>query len=186
MNREVAAMGKRNTTPLPPALKQQADVLRARRSLDELDECRLVAKSVASGSSHQAVAKALGISQAKVSRLLKKSADQPAIAKPTVGELVDRAVAKQMTQKDVLAALLQMKIPYVNPQRKPDSDWAKVISAYRSGILKRSAAQKLAEDAAQRLVGSVNRSMDLEALRVPSDATQRMLREATEKVMSSL
>ena len=179
-------MAKRNTAPLPGMLKQQAEVLRARRALEELDECRFVAKSVAAGSSQQAVADALGVSQAKVSRLLRKCAEQPAITKPTVGELVNRAVAKQMSHKDVLNALLQMKVPYTNPQRKPDSDWAKIRLAYRSGILTRADARKLAEDAAERLVGSVNRSMDLEAQRVPSEATQRMLREATEKVMSSL
>jgi hypothetical protein len=171
---------------LPVDLVRQGAVLRARRALIEVDELRFVSESVKAGAAQGAVADALGASQATVSRIIRKVADNPSVLRPSVTEIVGRAAARQITRSQMLDDLRHLKIVYVSPDKSPTSEWAKLRDAYRHGLLSKSETRLIAEDTAARLIGRVTHSMDLEAQHVPSEGISRMQAETTEKLMADL
>jgi len=100
---------------MPSDMVLQASVLRARRALDEIDEMRFVKKSVDDGLSQDVVAEALGASQATISRIIKKVASDPDVIRPTVTEVVNRAVVKEITRRQMVDKLRGMRLGYARP-----------------------------------------------------------------------
>jgi hypothetical protein len=130
---------------MPSDMVLQASVLRARRALDEM---RFVKKSVDDGLSQDVVAEALGASQATISRIIKKVASDPDVIRPTVTEVVNRAVVKEITRRQMVDKLRGMRLGYARPDRKPDSDWAEFSRAVRHGLITKREASVIAEDVA--------------------------------------
>ena len=176
----------RKKVQLTPGLAARAAVVRARRTLDEIDTLRLVNESIAVGISQDVVADALGASQATVSRLVAKVAEQPRALRPSVDEIVSRAVVNEIDRKQMVDALRGLKITYVSADKKPDSEWARLRTALRSGLVSEAEATAVAEATAARMVGRVTHSMDLEAQHVPDESTKQMLRSTTEKLVAGL
>lgn len=173
--------------PVPLPLAKRAVALRARRYLDELEEMRFVSDAVVgSGLSQDSVAESLGVSQATIHRLVKKVADNPRVVAPSVNEIVSRAVVKEISRPEMLRRLHDLKIKFVKWERHPDSDWANLRDAFRSGLVSTTEAHAVAEDAARTMVERVTHSMNLEAQSVPQDEVDNMIRETTAKLVASL
>lgn len=176
----------RQKTQLTPDLAARAAVLRARHTVEEIDTLRLVSDSVAAGISQGAVAEALGASQATISRLVAKIAEQPRTLVPSVDEIVSRAVIKDIDRSQMVEALKALKIAYAPADKRPHSEWAKLRTAIQSGLVTKTEAKAVAEATAARMVARVTHSMDLEAQAVPDESTKRMLRQTTEKLVAGL
>lgn len=176
----------RVSKPLPKDVASQAAVVRARRELAGLDELRFVQRSVDAGVTQAALAAALGASPATVSRLVKKLASEPELTRPSVEEVVRRAVVGDISRKEMVQRLCGMRLAYVRPDRKPDSGWAQFARAVRSGLITKREALSITEDVAGRLVARVDHSMNLEGQPVPSESTVRLVNETTQKLMAEL
>lgn len=169
--------------PVPPALARRAAVLRARRELDDVEEMRFVRDAVAHGLSQDAVAEAIGASQATVSRIVKKVTEQPQVLMPSVSEVVNRAVVKEISRPEMVRELRALKLDFT---RKPGSGWASLRSAVRSGLVSRADVEEVAEDAARTMVARVAHSMSLEAQEVPKAAVDQMVGETKAQLVADL
>ncbi|TNM38397.1 hypothetical protein FHP29_14125 [Nocardioides albidus] len=183
--RKVAVVA-RTRKPVPDTLKSEAVRIRAKRELAELEQARFVAKALAEGASQESVAEVLGVSQATVSRLSSRVKTKPASLRPTVAEVVNRAAAKEISHARMLRELQNLRVAYVKPERFPDSDWALLRRAVQEGLLTRADARKVAEDTARRFVARVTGSMELEDQAIQEPAVAQMLRETTDRMVSSL
>lgn len=169
--------------PVPPVLAQRAAVLRARRELDEVDEMRFVVEAVTQGLSQDDIAEIVGASQATISRIVKRVAQDPKVLRPSVKEIVNRATVREISRSKMVQELRTLKISYV---KKPDSEWMNLRAALRRGLVLKAEAEVVAEDAARKIVDRVTHSMSLEAQHVPQLAVNEMVREATAKLVADL
>lgn len=176
----------RTKTQMPAPLAQEAARLRARRLLDDLAEMRLVADSVAQGVSQETVAEALRTSQASVSRMLARLTENPRVVRPSVNEVVARAIVNEISREEMLERLRNLRISFVKPERRPDSDWAALARAVRDGAVAHNEARAVAADVALRFVGRVSHAMVLEGQAAPDEATQALVEETTETMLATL
>ena len=158
----------------------------AKRELADLEQARFVAKALAESTSQDAVADALGVSQATISRLAARVKDRPVTLRPSVSEVVYRAAAKEISRAEMVRQLQGLHIAYVKPEFAPDSDWAALQRAVRDGLVPHAAARMVAEDTARRFVARVTGSMDLEDQPVEEPAVADMVRQATDRMVASL
>ncbi|QNE21880.1 hypothetical protein F1D05_33160 [Kribbella qitaiheensis] len=164
----------------------EAARIRARRELAELDQRRFAVAQVKSGCSQDAVAEALGTSQAQISRWLADVVTHPRSLAVTVDELMHRRLLDDISSQDLVAQLAETKLTYVNPDKRPQSPWAKVRDAHRRGVLSDEETHQIARQTAERMVGRVNRHMALEAQIVSNAAAERAVNEATERLLRTL
>lgn len=177
----------RSKKPVPAALAKRAATLRARRYLDEIESLRFVSDAVVeTGLSQDSVAESLGVSQATVHRLVKRLADNPRVIAPSVNEIVSRAALREISRPEMLRSLRALKIDFKKWERYPDSEWANLRHAFRTGLVSKAEARSIAEDAARTMVDRVTHSMELEAQSVPEDEVDNMVRETTAKLVASL
>lgn len=171
--------------PVPAAVTERAEVLRARRDLTELDSLRLVKAALRDGVSQADLAEAMGVSQATVSRMAVKAAARD-LGEPTVAEIIDRASAHEIDRADMLRQLRSLRIMYARNDKRPDSSWSALLVARRRRRISRQEARAIAEDVAQRVVGRVTASMDLEAQPVPAPGVAKMVEKVTAKLVADL
>jgi len=164
----------------------EAARVRARRELVELDQRRFAVEQVKAGCSQDAVAEALGTSQTQISRWLSDAASHPRSLAVTVDELVSRKLVGAISTSDLVTQLAEAKVAYVNPDKRPDSSWAKLREAHRRGLLSDEETRQIARHTAERMVGRVHRHMELEAQPVSDAAAERSLDEATERLLRTL
>lgn len=165
---------------------REAARVRARRELVELDQRRFAVKQVKSGCSQEVVAKALGTSQAQISRWLAEAVARPRSLSVTVDELLSRKLLGEISVPNLIEQLAKVKLAYVNPDKRPQSSWAKVRDAHRTGVLSDEETQQIARQTAERMVGRVNQHMALEAQLVSDAAAERSVDEATERLLQTL
>ncbi|WP_328522917.1 hypothetical protein [Kribbella sp. NBC_00359] len=165
---------------------REAARVRARRELVELDQRRFAVMQVKSGCSQEVVAKALGTSQAQISRWLAEAVARPRSLSVTVDELLSRKLLGEISAPDLIEQLATVKLAYVNPDKRPQSSWAKVRDAHRTGVLSDEETHQIARRTAERMVGRVNRHMALEAQLVSDAAAERSVDEATERLLQTL
>lgn len=176
----------RTRKPVPQDFAKQAEVLRAKRAITEVDELRFVKKAVDQGVSQDVIADALGTSQATVSRWVAKVSANPKVVQPTVEEIIDRATAHEIDRAQMLNQLRSLRIGYVKADKRPDSAWAALRAATRSGRLTHDEARTLAEDVARRFVARVTGSMELEAQPVPEPGVEKMVKETAARMTADL
>ncbi|MEU0089066.1 hypothetical protein [Kribbella sp. NPDC006257] len=152
----------------------------------ELDERRFAVEQVKAGCSQDVVAEALGTSQAQISRWLAEAVAHPRSLAVTVDELISRKLLDEISAPDLIAQLDKAKLAYVNPDKRPNSAWAKVRDAHRRGVLSDDDTRRIARRTAERMVGRVNRHMELEAQPVSDIAAERSVNEATERLLRTL
>ncbi|TDD57748.1 hypothetical protein E1263_22195 [Kribbella antibiotica] len=164
----------------------EAARVRARRELADLDLRRFAVEQVKTGRSQDAIADALGTSQAQISRWVAEVVAHPRSLAVTVDELVNRTLVGEISAPDLVTRLDEVKVAYVNPDKRPHSPWAKLRDAHRRGVLSDADTRLIARRTAERMVHRVNRHMDLEAQPVSDGATERSVDEATERLLRTL
>lgn len=174
----------RNT--VPDDLNPRARALKARRNVQEIDEMRFIREAVDEGAPQAVVAEALSISQATVSRVLARLAANPTLVQPSVAEVVDRAVIKDISRTEMIDQLLDLKVHYVHADRNPESNWGMLRRAVQDGLVTNQEASVVANDVAARLVSRVGHSMNLEGQQVNDERTQRLRTEAAQKLLAEL
>lgn len=166
--------------------RYEAARVRARRELVELDQRRFAVEQVRANCSQDAVAEALGVSQAQISRWMADAVTRPRALAVTVDELLSRKLVGEISTPRLLAQLTKVKLAYVNPDKRPGSPWAKVRDAHRRGLLSDEETRQIARQTAERMVGRINRHMALESQLVSDTAAERSVNEATERLLRTL
>lgn len=169
-----------------PSIAAQAELLRARRALGEIDTLRLVQTALSEGVSQADIAETLHVSQATVSRMAAKVAVNARLAEPNVDEIINRAAAHEIDRAEMLRQLRSLRIMYAGDRRRPNSGWAALRAARRGNRISQHEGRAMAEDVARRLVGRVTASMDLGAQPVPEPTITEMVQETTAKMVADL
>ena len=179
-------MMSRTAKPVPAALTDQAESLRARRMLAELDSLRFVRSALHEGVSQADIAGALGVSQATVSRMAARAAVDPAVARPGVDEIIDRATAGEIDRTEMLRRLRALKIGYARGRSAQQISWISVRQAVRARRLSLQEADVLATDIAERTARRVVSSMELEAQPVPEAGVITMIEKVRSRLAADL
>lgn len=161
-------------------------MLRARRSLTDIDTLRFVHTALRAGMTQTDLAERLGVSQATVSRMAASAATRADLGQPSVAEIIDRATVKEIDRAEMLRRLRSLRVGYTGTRRSASAGWQQLREARRRHRVGRDEAQVLAEDAARFVVGRVVSLMELEAQPVSEASLAELVDDTTKTLVARL